>query len=81
MEIKDREAVLKRFMGYVRISRDLFYQGLPCWEWKGSTILCGNGQFWYAGSPVYAHIISFVLHGGVIPGEHERAQCKKQLHY
>ncbi len=71
MEIKDREHVLARFMGHVKVSKDLFHNGQPCWEWQGCMFLCGNGRFYYAGSPVYAHIISFVLHGGQILHEYE----------
>lgn len=41
-----------------------------CWGWTGSLLPSGYAMFWpdgKAGGKWYAHIYSYVLHGGVIP--------------
>ena len=38
-----------------------------CWEWKGSILLCGYGQFRFMGKMAKAHRVAWILLVGEIP--------------
>lgn len=64
MELTERDAV--RFWSKV----DRVEGG--CWEWRGSILTSGYGQFWCQGGPHKAHRIAWVLENGKIPDSDDK---------
>lgn len=51
-----------------------------CWEWTGSRMTRGYGQFWYLGAPAGAHRVAYTLSHGPIPeGQHILHRCDNRL--
>lgn len=55
-------STLNRFFKYVPVR-----QAGECWIWDGHTMKNGYGEFYYNGSPIYAHRMSYLIHFGEFP--------------
>lgn len=59
----------KRFWRHVDKDGPISRLGTRCWVWTAYRDKKGYGIFKLSGTSVKAHRVSFVMHGGVIPGQ------------
>ena len=73
LPITRREDIIGKIMSRVLISKDVTYEGSPCWIWQGPTSGDGRGggygRMSLSGQTVAVHIVTYTHFFGYVPGK------------